>query len=266
MCKELEYYWGGDIKADPTTMSERKVRLVDKMRRSVTKVQHKDGKSSIELVFSVGKSELCEKIYLAVIGVNASTMWNKVKHKLVWLKENGNNLSEEDVAEIEAWTKCNKDPSERTKKVKQDHAIAFIRNFALLYGSTSPYPGEENLKVLPFENIKQLYDEYYALCKTDAVRNVLQAGREWFRQAWKKLYALKEVKFTRGKNTFPTCDICNNCNDMLALSRSVRYSRRQREIIFKVPLSPYRFSFPPVSSLPSPRILFHRSSFYSLPI
>jgi len=85
--------------------------------------------------------------------------------------------------------------------------------------------------------VSQLFAEYKAHCKQFATPHSHTAAKETFRKAWKDCYKKGEVKFTRGKGTFPTCDICNNANDMLALAKNnSRWTRRQRDIIgaFKV--------------------------------
>ena len=75
---------------------------------------------------------------------------------------------------------------------------------------------EEDLHVVPFESIAQLFNEYQMNCKYDHLHPQDCAGKETFRKARIGLHKLKRVRFVRGKGTFPTCDICNIANDMLS--------------------------------------------------
>jgi len=42
------------------------------------------------------------------------------------------------------------------------------------------------------------------------------------------------VRFSRGKGTFPTCDICNNANDLLANARKDKMANKVRDLIVKL--------------------------------
>ena len=85
------------------------------------------------------------------------------------------------------------------------------------------------MKIIPFEGISQLYNEYQMSCKYDNLHPEEFAKKETFRKAWVDMHKKKHVRFVRGKGTFPTCDICNNANDMLSSTK--KYTKAQREII-----------------------------------
>ena len=125
-----------------------------------------------------------------------------------------------------------KAPSEKRSKKKWNHAETFIEYFAVYHGSKSPNPGEEKLRILPYETITQLFQEYQASNKAEGAHFDLCAQRETFRKVWRDMHKARTVRFTRGKGTFPTCDICNNCNDLLSLSKSSHWTKHQREIVF----------------------------------
>ena len=205
------------------------------MRKSLSSFKKQDGTVVRAFSFTVGTQAVCEDVYLRIIGLNKanSTMWKSARSKVFQWADN-NSHTEMDIDEIIKMISMKKAPSESRSNRKSEHATHFIMFFAMFHSSLSPNEGEENLRVVPFETIRQLRDEYYAHCQHENEPVESIAKKECFRQAWKKLYLDRKVRFTRGKGTFPTCDICNNCNDMLSLSKgNKQWSRKQREIIFK---------------------------------
>jgi hypothetical protein len=143
-----------------------------------------------------------------------------------------NTLSQIDIEEIDKMIQQNKAPCERRARTKFNHAQTFVEYFAQWHSSLSPNPGEEDLRVLPYETISQLFEEYESMNKIESVHPDFRAARTTFREAWKDLYHAGNLRFTRGKGTFPTCDVCNNCNDLLQTAKSIKWTRKQREIIF----------------------------------
>ena len=229
---EMIAFWGPkDSPAHP--MSMRKTYIIDKLRKSIAKVRKADGSTASVLIFSVGQSEICEATYLRVVGLSAGlTMWDRIKQALFAIRHSSH-LNDIELAELEAMISMKKASSETRGSPKTDHAITFIKYFAEFHASDSPNPDEENLRILPFESLSQLFDEYKAHCVSSEQQECFVAKKECFRLAWISMYKQKLVRFTRGKGTFPTCDLCNNCNDMLSLSKSSRkWTRHQRDIIF----------------------------------
>ena len=113
---------------------------------------------------------------------------------------------------------------------KIDHAEKFILWYAKTYGSEFPNADEEDLKIIPFEDLPQLANEYQMSCEYENLHPQEFAKKETFRQAWIELHnKQKKVRLIRGKGTFPTCDICNHANDMLSSTK--KYTKAQREII-----------------------------------
>jgi len=82
--------------------------------------------------------------------------------------------------------------------------------------------------VLPLETLAQFYVEYCFQCEKEGNK---PACKETFRVSYLKLKKEGLFKFTRGKGTFPTCDICNNANDLLANSKSSKMSTQVRDLI-----------------------------------
>ena len=229
---EMVAFWGPKGK-DAKPMKERTRYILDKLSKSIGKVRRSDGIStSFGFIFSVGNAEICESTYLRVVGLNSGlTMWNRLKRQLITIHQSGE-LDQIELDDLEKKIRMTRAPSEKRFPYKTEHSKTFIKYVANYHASASPNEGEENLRILPFETISQLYDEYGAHCIAEnQVRQ--KASKETFRLAWKAMYKEKLVRFTRGKGTFPTCDICNNCNDMLSLSKSTKkWSRRQRDVIF----------------------------------
>lgn len=251
---EMEWFWGDEETRNAPSTNERKSAIVEKMCKSVCKIDKPACSTSstkiikgaevggkvfeLQLMFRVGSVEICEAAYLRLIGHKATKMWIRLKKEtFATFSRNGGHIREDDMKDIEAAIKTKKDKSEQRARPKSDHATTFIKYFAQFHSSLSPNEGGENIHILPFETVSQLFAEYNAYCKSNDIHRSQKAGRTVFNSQWKECYNKKEVKFTRGKGTFPTCDICNNANDMLSLAKSnSRWNKRQREIIinFKV--------------------------------
>jgi len=241
---EIVWFWG-ELNATTTqSTSERRRKIIDKMRKSIFKsigVKNKkngeEGGLVHKFVFSVGSSEVCETAYLHIIGHGATKMWLKCKKELLSSYSRNNGLiTEVELKDLDAAIKMTKSNSEMRTRKKSDHALSFLQYLTKFYASLSPNEGEENLRVLPFETYSALFTEYKAYCETNDVDTSMRARKETFRLVWKEFYSNGNVKLSRGKGTFPTCDICNNANDMLSLSKSKTWTKKQRDIIisFKV--------------------------------
>ena len=110
------------------------------------------------------------------------------------------------------------------------------------------------MQVLQFETLGQFFLEYEAHYCNKPEEPV--AARETFRKTWKKAHKCGKVRFSRGKGTnvnlysiylflylqnavigtFPTCDICNNANDLLASRKAFgneKLTSKQRDIFLK---------------------------------
>ena len=84
---------------------------------------------------------------------------------------------------------------------------------------------EEGVKVLPYDTVHQIFEEYKGhsfVCK-DEQRMI--AGRETFRKAF---VSQTKVRLLGAKEPFQTCDICNVVNDLL---KKTSFTQQQRKII-----------------------------------
>lgn len=243
MVEEMDSFWGVQDEHDhetlfTTTSRSKSVyqKLISSFYRDVVTNSSKTKKSNIhqgKYSFSVGLNhnvKVCEQAYLNIIGHPYSSMWKRAKLKIEDEICSGN--SKPDMELIDKMIKSSKYKSETKSRKKFEHAEQFILWFANTNGSASPNEGEEDLLILPFETISQLFSEYQSHCSNDHQLSYgYAAKRETFRRAWAELHKKKMCRFTRGKGTFPTCDICNNANDMLANARGSKYTQKQREII-----------------------------------
>ena len=119
-----------------------------------------------------------------------------------------------------------RDVSEKKSRRQSENCTAFIKWYGKIYGSQSPNEGEEELLILPFETVSQLYEEYLYTCRNENSSN--PASKSTFKRSYTALKKQGLVRLTRGKGTFPTCDICNNANDLLA---NTKMSPQIRELI-----------------------------------
>ena len=81
-----------------------------------------------------------------------------------------------------------------------------------------------NVKILPYESIKTLWNEYIAHCEIHKISEHERAELTCFTAAFKKLERANMVRLLHCKGSFPTCDICNKVRKFIYnLILSVRY-------------------------------------------
>ena len=245
--KEMTWFWGGDYNKKAYSTSDRKNKIIDKMKRSVFKntSQKKPVESSnksnneLHLIFTIGSTDVCENVYLQLIGHPSTKMWLRCKTAIFnSYTQNNGFISEAELKSIDAAVSMKRHKLDRRPQPKADNARSFITYLMQFYASMSPNEGEEHIRILPFEKVSQLYEEYRAHYKATSLAGdeYYMASKETFRKQWSEFYRTGQVKLSRGKGTFPTCDICNNANDMLTFSKSSKWTKKQRDIIisFKV--------------------------------
>jgi len=231
--EELNSFWGEASTACSTTY--RRKAIISKLLASY----HRDDKQSY-FAFNIGSSigqgrRVCENTYLEIIGISKKNMWLKAKVKVIQLLNSGlyDQLSSksgfEDVV-LKAIQQT-KHYSETKSRKMSEQCEQFIQRFGQVNGSKSPFPGEENLTVLPVETVAQFYTEYWLQCTKECNSRRKPASKETFRKTYYRLKKEGLYKFTRGKGTFPTCDICNNANDLLANSKSNNMTASVRDLI-----------------------------------
>lgn len=238
MYEEMKSFWGDQTK--PLTTKVRRSSVIQKL---LTAYHRNPKQSTVEFLFTVGDNEglrVCERAYLQVIGHTKSGLWTRSKEKIIEQMKTGNysDISCLSVDDIKKAMKQGKYKTEIKSRAKQEHCESFIHWYGKQNGSLSPHVGETNLTILPFETIAQLYVEYKYQCEID---NHEPASDETFRKVYNKLRDLGLYKFTRGKGTFPTCDICNNANDLLATGQSIKMSSQVRDLIVKMKVFNYLF-------------------------
>jgi glutaredoxin-related protein len=228
MVKEIKFFWGDE--AAPLSTSERRSKIIQKLLTSY----HRTAQSAVEFLFTVGDIDsvrVCESAYLNLIGHPKSNLWSRSKDKIIEQMKNGSysDISCLKVDAIEKAMKQKKDVSEVKSRAKYEHCFNFINWYGEKFGSTCPI--DEHVVVLPFETLAQLYVEYKFQCGQE---NVRPASDETFRQALNALRKNGTHRFMRGKGSFPTCDICNNANDLLAGSQVSKLSAKVRDMIVQM--------------------------------
>jgi hypothetical protein len=71
------------------------------------------------------------------------------------------------------------------------------------------------IQIVPHDSIRQLYEEYESYRKVQRYEPDSVAGYGTFRKAFLQLEGEGRVRLLGCKGSFPTCDYCNNCNDLL---------------------------------------------------
>jgi hypothetical protein len=99
-----------------------------------------------------------------------------------------------------------------------------IGKFKDLIGKAAPTSGCETtpdgaanvgVMIVPHEHVSQLFEEYVCYRKSQQYDPNSIAEYDTFNQAYIELEKAGEIRLLGCKGSFPTCDICNNCNDLL---------------------------------------------------
>jgi hypothetical protein len=232
--KEIQHVWGKPEDKTRTTSGRKLVvykKLSSAYHRSSTSVGN-NIRVDVSYIFSLENDpdvRVCEHSYLHTIVHPYSTLWKRAKKLVTQEMSSGNHSTAMTKDQVQKLIESKKPVSEKRSRKKIDHAEKFILWYAKTYGSESPNADEEDLKIIPFEDLSQLANEYQMNCKYENLHPQEFAKKETFRKAWIELHKQKKVRLMRGKGTFPTCDICNNANDMLSSTK--KYTKAQREII-----------------------------------
>lgn len=173
---------------------------------------------------------VCENAYLLLIGHASTNMWDTQKNKVMAYSGDPSALADhEDVTKIFAQTKHS---TEQHSKPQFEHVQQFVEYYAKTFADfsvdASGISCDDDLKILPFEKISQLFEEYETFCTTN--KDGQQASRTTFNRAYTTLKKEGKIRLTRSKGSFQCCDICNNANDLLL---SKHWKKNQRDLIAK---------------------------------
>ena len=170
--KEMTWFWGGDHNKKAYATSDRKEKILDKMKRSVFKnlslKQSVDSSNKsnneLHLIFTIGETNVCENVYLQLIGHPSTKMWQRCKHAIFTsYTQNNGSISEAELKSIDAAVSMKRYKTDCRSKPKADNARSFIMYLMQFYASMSPNEGdEEHIRILPFEKVSQLFEEYKA--------------------------------------------------------------------------------------------------------
>ena len=69
--------------------------------------------------------------------------------------------------------------------------------------------------IVPHESVSQLHDEYICYRKSQNYDPSSIAELKTFSKAYGEMETAGHIRLLGCKGSFPTCDICNNCNDLL---------------------------------------------------
>jgi len=72
------------------------------------------------------------------------------------------------------------------------------------------YTESVDVKILPYDDVSQFYEEYVVDCDANHVPKHERAGKTTFSAAYTKLHETGKYRILGGKGSFKTCEICNN--------------------------------------------------------
>ena len=128
------------------------------------------------------------------------------------------------------------------KSSKRMHAESYLRTLVSIYfGETFATKEGANedgtakdIKILPYESVQQVFDEYELHCDIHRTHPNERAGFTCFKLAYKSMNECKDgtqIRLLGCKGSFPTCDVCNTSNEMLRDSK--RWDSAQRDVVLK---------------------------------
>jgi hypothetical protein len=154
--------------------------------------------------------------------------WNEVKEEIVTGIESNalfeNKLNRHLMPGEKRSLKSIKD----TRSLKFLGCIEYIKYCARVYADTCPTDG--NVRFVPYENPTQFYQDYVNFHDTFGLGINTKAKSDTFRKALDSLY--DSIRLVHAKGSFPTCDTCNNANDMLR-NPKVSFNPEFRDIVMK---------------------------------
>ena len=119
--------------------------------------------------------------------------------------------------------------SQRDKRnIKFNGCLKYIQYCAKVFSESCPT--QSGISILPYESIPQFFKEYLNFHKTYGISVSTRANIDTFRDAFKSLSS--SVRLVHSKGSFPTCDICNNANDLLRQNK-VSFNPKFRDIVMK---------------------------------
>jgi len=100
------------------------------------------------------------------------------------------------------------------KRRSAQNYILYLRE--LYFGDTIPTKESAtadgsilNIKILPYEKVEAVYEEYHMYCDIHNIPNQERARLTCFKEAFRDLKKANMVRLLGCKGSFPTCDICN---------------------------------------------------------
>lgn len=245
MKDEIELFWGAQgAPVNKTNVRKEKIaKLVERGMKFGTQQNTKYsllfpiGKAAAPPVGKVGKATvgtndhhrllICEQAMLTAISHQETHSYSTIRRTVLEGKVAG--VSQDELMKM---IKQTKHATEIHARPQQEHARTFLEMLAspLMSDAVPDADGcEDNVAVLPFEKLSQIYTQYVA----DTPSHVKPASMTTFADEWKKLKAQGKVKFSRSKGTLSTCDVCTNCNDYLAACARNGFTRGQHDIFYQ---------------------------------
>lgn len=140
---EMRYFWG-DMESPAPTSSQRKSKIISIMSKSAFKIEsdratnHKSKQKedckdllTVQLMFKVSSTDICEAAFLKVIGHRATKLWLRCKREiLASFSSHGGVLDGKELEKIEKAISRQRHSSEQRSKPKRDNALSFIKYYA----------------------------------------------------------------------------------------------------------------------------------------
>lgn len=247
MLKLRKEFWGG--LGVPLQRSVRKDRVTKLLRESYHARRR-------EFIFTINRRSVCERGFLILLGIMKTMnkncwvayliiflvvykglikeegryprMWTEAKSGLVSGRESTSKMEQKLSKQLLPGEKLSLKTMRDERSQKFLGCIECIKYCAKIFADTCPT--DSNIQFLPHETPTQFYEEYKNFHKTFALGPSTFAQIDTFKKALDSLH--DSIRLVHAKGSFPTCDICNNANDLLR-SPKVSYNPEFRDIVMK---------------------------------
>ena len=175
---ELEEFWGSAAE-DAPSMSNRKEKMAQALMSAIKYGIMEAATDKPILRFKIGTVQdstkrgavekprilVCEEAYISIVGCPNAGAWKAMKNKLMnytWSAD-----GKDQAEELAALLRQTKDSKEKHVSQKAITSRLFIEYLAEFCSDTSPLGQYEEIRIVPFEKISQLFHEYTVTMRYD---------------------------------------------------------------------------------------------------
>lgn len=194
---EMEAWWGEGI-----TKQHRKIMLHDETKENALKLE---GNPTFKFRYFIQTRQVCRNFYLRCRGIVSSTLHSAQQD----VQQNKcSNLS---VGE-------NKISFKETNSKGKTEIKCWIEQYGSQCGDKMPH---EQVTVLPYRNIKPIYEEYEADIQESKPTDAKKKCRSYFYRTFNKACAELKMRLARNTGDFLNCTVCDAYDEQLRKAKTM---------------------------------------------